>query len=200
MAKGDMAKGIKSEQIKDWLADADLDPPFGVSAARWQIFLADARKFVADGWLDRAIKLEWLDLECFGVDPDQPFDNPAPGRTGLVTALAGRVVMGLHPDYATIKNASDEDGRLHSRWLQVQSRHAKQKLLVGSAPAFSSIQSRKGNLSYGKRERQDRAAAAHGRNHPGSGPAHGHHARTRLQRHDARRKKAVRTFVGKAAA
>ena len=130
MARGDMAKGIKREQFKSWLADADLDPPFGVSAARWQIFLADARKFVADGWLDRAFKLEWLDLECFGVDSETPFDNPAPGRTGLVPALNGRVVVGLHPDYATIKNLGDEDGRMHSRWLQFQSRHKTQKPLV----------------------------------------------------------------------
>jgi hypothetical protein len=125
-----MAKGIKSDQIKDWLAAADLDPPFGVSADRWKSFLADARRFISDGWLDRAIKLEWLDLECFGVDPETPFYNPAPGRTGLVPALAGRVVTGLHSDYATVKNLADEDGRLHSRWLQFQSRHKKQKPLV----------------------------------------------------------------------
>jgi hypothetical protein len=128
--RGDTAKGLKPDQIKNWLADADLDPPFGVSADRWESFLIDARRFVADGWLDRAVKLEWLDQEVFGVDPDQPFDNPAPGRTGLVTALAGRAVLGLHPDYATVKNINDDDGRLHSRWLQVVSRHAKQKPLV----------------------------------------------------------------------
>lgn len=125
-----MAKGLKAEQIKYWLADADLDPPFGVSADRWKSFLADARRFISDGWLDRAIKLEWLDLECFGVCPETPFDNPAAGRSGLVPALAGRIVTGIHPDYATVKNLADDDGRLHSRWLQFQSHHKKQKPLV----------------------------------------------------------------------
>jgi hypothetical protein len=129
-----MTRGLNRDQIKNWLADAanpgELYHRTGFPSGRWQTFIDDLRRFIADGWLDRAIKLEWLDLECFGVDPELPFDNPAPGRTGLVPALNGRVVAGLHPDYATIKNLADEDGCLHSRWLQNVSRHKQQKPLV----------------------------------------------------------------------
>jgi hypothetical protein len=119
---GAQGKRLDPIQIEAWLRDADCRPPDGVTPQNWLRFVADARKFVADGWLERAIKLEWLDVEVFSVDGKIPLDNLEPARTALVPSLAGRAVKGLTPDYAVVKNLAGEDCKLHSRHLQYQAR------------------------------------------------------------------------------
>ena len=123
-------KRLDLVQVGDWLRDADRHCPDGVAAERWQVFVADTRKFLEAGWLNRALNCEWLDWEVFGVDAATPFDNPDPARTGLVPALGGRTLVGLNRDYGVIRNLEDDDCKLHSRWLQYQARVRKQKPLV----------------------------------------------------------------------
>jgi hypothetical protein len=117
-------------RIAAWLADADSNRPYMIEPTRWLRFLVDARRFVAAGWIEKAIAAEWLDLEIFGCDPDRPLDNLDDGRTGLVPSLNGRNVVGFNRDWAVIRNLGDDECRMHTRGLQYQSRYKNQKPLV----------------------------------------------------------------------
>ena len=47
-------KRLDLVQVGDWLRDADRHCPDGVASERWQVFVADTRKFLEAGWLNRA--------------------------------------------------------------------------------------------------------------------------------------------------
>jgi hypothetical protein len=127
---GEPGKRLNPARIAAWLADADAHRPFMIEPTRWLRFLADARRFVAAGWIEKAGAQGWLDLDLFGVDPQTPLDNPDDGRTGLVPMLNGRTLVALNRDWAVIRNLADENCVMHSRQLQFQSRFHRQKPLV----------------------------------------------------------------------
>lgn|SRR5262249_22231347 len=126
-----MATAVTKPMIADWLAGAERRCPRFAEPAHWKIFLDDVRKFVEADWLEKCAKLNWTDESLFNVDRLHPFGNPAPARTGLLPALRGRIVIGLHPDYARLAFPGAEDAdALHPRHLQNISRHHNQSILV----------------------------------------------------------------------
>jgi hypothetical protein len=130
---GQIGGRIPADWLKTWATDADageLHNATGLPLERWQTFIDDARRFAADGWLDKAIALGWLDMELFAADPVTPFGNSDPARSGLLVALNGRVVTGLTADYAVIKGVGDEAAQLHNRQLQMISKNLRQRPLV----------------------------------------------------------------------
>lgn len=128
--------------ISTWLDSAPACPGGNVMPDRWQMFLADARKFVADGWLERAEKFEWLPTELWSVDPKWPF-APTAGRIGLVPAIAGRTVVGANRDWFVLRNVENDDCRIHFRELAIapsrQQRLARMVPIWEIAPARAKI-------------------------------------------------------------
>src|SRR5262245_4593762 len=125
-------RAVTKEMVAAWLNGADRRVPYFVGdPARWHLFLADVRKFAAGDWLEKFDRLGWSDEALFHVDRLHPFENPAVGRTGLLPALKGREVRGVHPDYAVlgVSGVVDNDA-LHPRHLQAFSRHHNQSTLV----------------------------------------------------------------------
>src|SRR5262249_20821805 len=122
-----MPKAVTPEMVADWLKGAEHRCPRFAEPVRWQKFLDDVRKFVEAGWLEKCARLDWTDRELFSVDRLFPFDNPASARTGLLAALKGREVRGLHPDCAVLGVPGvEENDALHSKHLQNFSRHHQQ--------------------------------------------------------------------------
>src|SRR5262249_29023400 len=97
-----MATTVTKQMVDAWLKDADRRRPYFAEPNHWGVFLADVRKFVDAGWLEKCDRLGWGDEALFFVDRLHPFNNPAPARTGLLPSLKGREVRGFHPDYAVL--------------------------------------------------------------------------------------------------
>ena len=70
----------------------------------WPMVVADALRIASEGWATKALALGWSTLDLFGAvfDPDG-----GPDADGLAVKLAGRRVMAMSANFATI---ADHDG------------------------------------------------------------------------------------------
>ena len=86
---------------------ARLDPagaPHDVPMGRWIQFIDDYRRFLNDGWANRAERLGWTPLDLFGCDRTKPLARIS--RAGLLWLLNGRKLFALTGDAATIATTS----------------------------------------------------------------------------------------------
>jgi hypothetical protein len=85
-------------------------PPDEVPQRRWLQFVDDCGTFL-DGWAAKAKALGWGPLDLFGCDRDRP--RARIDQAGLIWLMAGRRLVALTADSATIETASG--GRLTYR-------------------------------------------------------------------------------------
>jgi hypothetical protein len=76
------------------------DPPCDIPHTRWATFIDDSGRFLASGWVDRAVALGWTALDLFGCDRIKPFARI--DRMGLLWLLHGRDLLALSADAAAI--------------------------------------------------------------------------------------------------
>jgi hypothetical protein len=76
-------------------------PPADISSHRWLRFIDDCRRFLDDGWAERAATLGWGPLDLFGCDRERPFARV--DHLGLTWLLNGGKITELHRDRAIIE-------------------------------------------------------------------------------------------------
>jgi hypothetical protein len=78
-------------------------PPGDVPQRRWLQFIDDCGQFLDDGWAEKAAALGWGAADLFGCDRHRPYARI--DRTGLLWLMAGRRLVALTADSATIETA-----------------------------------------------------------------------------------------------
>lgn len=92
------------------LADA---PAPGVRCSEaWQGVVADALRLANEGWVERALSLGWTALDLFGAVTDHDGD---PEADGLAVRLAGRKVLAISDNFATVQDAQNGRAYLYRR-------------------------------------------------------------------------------------
>jgi hypothetical protein len=86
-------------------------PPDDVPQRRWLQFIDDCGTFLDGGWAAKAAALGWGPLDLFGCDRYRP--GARIDQAGLLWLMAGRRLVALTADSATIETASG--GRLTYR-------------------------------------------------------------------------------------
>jgi hypothetical protein len=76
------------------------DPPCDIPHTRWATFIDDSGRFLASGWVDRAVALGWTALDLFGCDRIKPYARI--DRMGLLWLLHGQDLLALSADAAAI--------------------------------------------------------------------------------------------------
>jgi hypothetical protein len=76
------------------------DPPCDIPHTRWARFIDDSGRFLASGWVDRAVALGWTALDLFGCDRIKPYARI--DRMGLLWLLHGQDLLALSADAAAI--------------------------------------------------------------------------------------------------
>jgi hypothetical protein len=90
-------------------AHLQLKPPALVDVARWRQCVKDGSKFLAL-WGEQAQALGWTSADLFGLHTPPERPHPSYNRlsrydaTGLIWLLAGREVVALTTDTASIRN------------------------------------------------------------------------------------------------
>jgi hypothetical protein len=79
-------------------------PPYDVPQRRWLRFIDDCGRFLGDGWAARAAALGWGAADLFGCDRHRPWARI--DRAGLLWLMAGRRLVALTADSATIETAT----------------------------------------------------------------------------------------------
>ena len=76
------------------------DPPCDIPHTRWATFIDDSGRFLASGWVDRAVALGWTALDFFGCDRIKPYARI--DRMGLLWLVHGQDLLALSADAAAI--------------------------------------------------------------------------------------------------
>jgi hypothetical protein len=76
------------------------DPPCDIPHTQWATFIDDSGRFLASGWVDRAVALGWTALDLFGCDRIKPYARI--DRMGLLWLLHGQDLLALSADAAAI--------------------------------------------------------------------------------------------------
>jgi len=104
----DVSRSVRSvigADATEWLNQVtafDPDhPPGDVPPRRWQTFLEDARRFLQDGWGDKATALGWTAAALFGCDTECPFARI--DKAGLLWLVNGDRVVALTSITAVIE-------------------------------------------------------------------------------------------------
>ena len=103
----------------DWIQGvARLDhhrPPNDVPRLRWHQFVQDCQHFLSspENWAERAAQLGWDAVALFGCHPTRPLDYS--GTAGLLWAMNGGRLVGLHRDWAVIDMPLQTRQRVFSR-------------------------------------------------------------------------------------
>jgi hypothetical protein len=105
--------------VQRWIAGVQrLDYvrcPSAVPLIRWHLFLGDCHSFLSssENWPERAAALGWDALALFGCHRSRPLEYL--GSAGLLWAINGGKLIGLHRDWAVIERAEDRSRRVHHR-------------------------------------------------------------------------------------
>jgi hypothetical protein len=86
-------------------------PPNDVPHQRWLRFIDGTGRFLSDGWAAKAAVLGWRAVDLFGCDRHRPWARI--DRAGLLWLMAGRRLVALTTDTATIETASGGSQRYH---------------------------------------------------------------------------------------
>jgi hypothetical protein len=78
-------------------------PPADVPQRRWLRFIDDCGQFLDAGWADKAAAVGWGAADLFGCDRHRPWARI--DQAGLLWLLAGRRLLALTADSATIETA-----------------------------------------------------------------------------------------------
>lgn len=86
--------------------------PHGVKASAWATAVRDAKRLADDGWAAKALALGWTALDLFGAVTDRDGD---PEADGLAVKLAGRKVLAISENFATVQDGENGRAYLHRR-------------------------------------------------------------------------------------